>query len=225
MKNSSNNLEMLVFIVNNGQARRIIKFGRKIGFSGATVFLGKGTVTQGSKWQKLLDLTDVRKEIVLMLSDHQTVDCAMPLMFEKFKFDKPNHGIAFRMPIEEIIGSMQYADYAKEKEVKEPMYKAIFVIVEKGNAEDVIDAASLAGAQGGTIINARGAGIHETSKVFNMEIEPEKEVVLILSASDVTDKITTSIREVMKIDEPGKGLIFVQDVKEAYGLFNDSKKA
>ena len=44
-------------------------------------------------------------------------------------------------------------------------------LVDKENAEDVVDPAMLAGAKGGTIINARGSGIHETSKIFSIEID------------------------------------------------------
>ena len=83
----------------------------------------------------------------------------------------------------------------------------------------MIDAATEAGAKGGTIINARGSGIHETSKVFSMEIEPEKEIVLILSRTESTDAIAAAIRDKLKIDEPGNGIIFIQDVNRTYGLY------
>jgi len=52
-----------------------------------------------------------------------------------------------------------------------------------------------------------------------MEIEPEKEIVLILAENSVTDAIVSSIRENMNIDEPGKGIIFVQSINKTYGLY------
>ncbi len=70
-----------------------------------------------------------------------------------------------------------------------------------------------------TIINARGSGIHETNKIFSMEIEPEKEVVLLISEKTLTKQIISSIKEQLQIDEPGKGIIFVQDINKAYGLY------
>lgn len=98
------------------------------------------------------------------------------------------------------------------------MVSAIFTIVDKGKADDVVDAAKKAGARGGTIINARGSGIHETQTLFAMDIEPEKEIVLILVEKAVLEPVIQSIRENLKIDEPGKGIIFVQEVTETYGL-------
>ena len=99
------------------------------------------------------------------------------------------------------------------------MYHSITVIVDRGKAEDVIDAATKAGSKGGTIINARGSGIHETSKVFAIEIEPEKEIVLIISKSDKTEDIISSIKEELEIEKPGNGIIFVQNISEVYGLY------
>ena len=98
------------------------------------------------------------------------------------------------------------------------MYQAIYTIVDRGRAQAVIEAAERAGSRGGTVINARGSGIHETSKLFAMEIEPEKEIVLIVSQKQKTSEIVAAIREELGIDEPGKGIVFVQDVSEAFGL-------
>ena len=98
------------------------------------------------------------------------------------------------------------------------MYKAIYVIVDKGNAEDVIEAANKAGARGGTIVNARGSGFHETHKLFSIEIEPEKDQVIIIAKSELKDAIVETIKTGQKITEPGNGIMFVLDVNEAYGL-------
>lgn len=99
------------------------------------------------------------------------------------------------------------------------MYQNIMAVVDKGKAEDVIESAQKAGSKGGTILNARGSGVHETSKLFSMDIEPEKEIVMILSDENYTEAIVTKIREDLKIDEPGNGIIFVQDVNQTYGIY------
>jgi nitrogen regulatory protein PII len=120
-----------------------------------------------------------------------------------------------------ILGtkSIESNDINKEKRgAEKTMYNAIYVVVDKGKAESVIDAAKEAGARGGTIINARGSGIHETSKLFSMDIEPEKEIVLILADDQITSPITSSVREKLQIDQPGNGIIFVQSVNKTYGL-------
>lgn len=106
-----------------------------------------------------------------------------------------------------------------ERGVIQPMYHVINVIVDKGRAEKVIDAANQAGSTGGTIINARGSGTHETSKLFAMDVEPERELVMIISECEKTDHIVASIRDHLKLDEPGNGIMFIQDANKTYGLY------
>ena len=100
-------------------------------------------------------------------------------------------------------------------------YDSIFVIVDKGKGEDVVDAATDAGAQGATIINARGSGIHETSRIFAIEIEPEKEIVLILVEDKITEEVCKKINDTIKLNEPGNGILFVQNVSKAYGVYKN----
>ncbi|NLE11704.1 MAG: P-II family nitrogen regulator, partial [Actinobacteria bacterium] len=57
-------------------------------------------------------------------------------------------------------------------------YDLIVTIVPKGLAEKPLRASQQAGAEGGTILYARGAGIHETRKILGVPIEPEKEILL-----------------------------------------------
>jgi nitrogen regulatory protein PII len=99
------------------------------------------------------------------------------------------------------------------------MYNAIFVIADKGKGSQAVDAARSSGSKGATIINARGSGVHESNVIFGMDVEPEKEMVLILSDSEKTQVIVDAIKEALKIDEPGNGIIFIQEVSEAYGLY------
>lgn len=118
-----------------------------------------------------------------------------------------------------MTGMSRGHDEAKESRgAKKTMYSVIFVVVDRGKGENVIDAAKAAGARGGTIIHGRGSGIHESSTVFSIPIEPEKEIVMILCGNELVDPIVDSVREHLKIDEPGNGIIFVQDVSRTYGL-------
>ena len=41
-----------------------------------------------------------------------------------------------------------------------------------------------------------------------------------LIATPAAEKIIHAIRDELKIDQPGNGILFVQDVDETYGLLN-----
>lgn len=211
--------ELVCVIVNFGTGSKIIKHAKQYGLAGGTIFLGKGTIK--NPILEFLELNEARKEIVLMAADKATTYTALEKLDSKFNFSKPHHGIAFSTSILSILGTKNSTvnNIEESRGVENQMYNIIFTIVDRGKGELVVEAANKAGSRGATIINARGSGIHETSKLFNMEIEPEKEVVLIISKNDLTSEIASSIRENLHIDTPGNGIIFIQDVNKTYGLY------
>lgn len=217
-RHGSIELELAYVIVSSGLASKVLKCAKASGVTGGTIFLGKGTVK--NPVLEFLGLTEVRREVVLMVAEKNTARSALERLDEKFKFSKPNHGIAFTTTACALYGAkdLSYEEIKVNREVGKPMYNAIFTIVDRGRGELVVEAANKAGARGATIIHARGSGIHETSTLFDMEIEPEKEIVMIIAEEATTDPIIASIREELEIDLPGKGIIFVQPVAKTYGM-------
>jgi nitrogen regulatory protein PII len=219
MENQMNNYQLITVIVDYGKGSKIVKHAKQNGIMGATICLGKGTAH--NHILQLLDLTDIRKEIVLMVGKNECINPAIESISKKFHLDRPNHGIAFTISIGNFLGARHcvYKNVKEKKGMDSKMHHAIFVIVEKGKAEMAIDAAVAAGSTGGTIINARGSGIHEQKMLFSIPIEPEKEIVMILSEQATTDTIVASIQKELKIDEPGMGVLFVLDVNKTIGLY------
>ena len=217
IKEQKERYELVCVIVKYGMASKIIKFAKKHGISGGTIFLGKGTIN--NSFLEFLELSEVRREIVLMVADYEKAKETLPILSKMFNFEKPNHGIAFSTSVSEIFGASGMKKQKESGGENNTMYQVIYTIVERGKAEDVVDAANHAGSKGATIINGRGSRIHETGRIFNMEIEPEKEIVLIISEKSLTEKITEAIRENLKIDEPGNGIVFIQNINSTYGLF------
>ena len=218
-KNTIIDIELICVIVNYGLGSKILKTAKKNGIHGVTITIARGTVQ--NKILQYMGLSEVKKEMLYMVADKETAYKVLDVLNTEYKFDKPNHGIAFTTSICAAAGTKIFKlDYVKRERGEDiTMYQVITSIVDKGKAEDVIEAASKAGSKGGTIIKARGSGIHETSKLFSMDIEPEKEIVIILSETSMTEQIVTSIRETMSIDEPGKGIIYIQDTNKTYGIY------
>ncbi len=212
-------IELICIIVNHGHAQKLIQTANQLDILGATVLLGKGTAS--NKILDFLGLSDIRKEIVLIAAEQEHAYEVLKNLNEKFSFEKQNHGIAFTTSIGTILGTgnLNPENTKSERGIENIMYHSITVIVDKGKAEEVIDAATKAGSKGGTIINGRGSGINEISKVFSMEIAPEKEIVIILSEIDMTEAIVSSIRKELNIDEAGNGIIYIQNVNKTYGLY------
>lgn len=94
----------------------------------------------------------------------------------------------------------------------------IIVIVDKYKDEEVMAAAKSAGATGGSILHGRGCKANERKWVFDILVEPEKEVVFILSESDNTEKIVAAVDQKLQLSKGNNGLLFVVDVMDAVGL-------
>ncbi|MCL2042528.1 MAG: P-II family nitrogen regulator [Treponema sp.] len=207
---------LICCVVNMGDASKVYKIAKKYGIKGETTSIGRGTIC--NPLMNFLAINEERKEIISMVVENELAGEALQGIGTEMQFEKPHHGIAFSYSVSEFIGSKNTVSDINSTGREQGMHKIIFVIVEKGRAEEVIEAAKKAGSRGGTIINARGAGVHEVQKFFSMEIEPEKEEVFIITKSENKDNIVNSIREYIKIDEPGNGLLYVLDANEVYGL-------
>jgi nitrogen regulatory protein PII len=219
---------MIICVVNMGDATKVLKIAKRYGLKGGNVVIGRGTV-KGTLLE-FFAINEVRKEIVSMIIDTAKVSEAITGIGKEMSFEKPNYGIAFSYPISEIITEKDTSENSAEEtghsgQEDTVMYKIITAIVDKGKAEDVIEAASKAGARGGTIINARGAGVSQVKTFFSMEIEPEKEEVFIIAKNDVKDKIVDSIRSHLKLDQHNNGILFVLDLHEVYGLHQGNEQS
>lgn len=94
----------------------------------------------------------------------------------------------------------------------------IVTIVRKGWGDTVLEASVRAGAHGGTILFGRGSGIHEKQTILGIPIEPEKEIVLTVTYSDINESILKEIVRVANLGEPGAGIAFVVPVDKVVGV-------
>ncbi|MDY0236118.1 MAG: P-II family nitrogen regulator [Gudongella sp.] len=210
------NYQLINIIVDFGKASRILHKAKQLGIPGGTVCLAAGTVNHG--FLNFLGLRDTRKEIIYMVADKRFSSEVLEILNKEFEFYKPNHGIAYTTDIGQVIGTRLIRFDKCEDEGDENMHQLINVIVDRGKAEVVIEAATEVGSKGGTIINARGSGVHETQKLFGMEVEPEKEIVVIIAKIEDAEAIVENITLKIDISKPGNGIIYTQNVNKVYGL-------
>lgn len=96
--------------------------------------------------------------------------------------------------------------------------RLIVSIVRKGWGDTVLEASMKAGAHGGTVLFGRGIGRNEQQRVFGIQIEPEKEVVLTLVPSDLVDRVLEQVLRSAELSAPGHGLAFVVAVEQVAGI-------
>ncbi|WP_459843174.1 P-II family nitrogen regulator [Fusibacter bizertensis] len=226
---SNNNLYHSLYnvtlIVSSKASRNAKKIAKSFGVLGSTTLLCKGTID--GKLLGLLDLNEQQQEMVIFLTNGYQIADLVSALHSQLKLSLSNHGIMFVTEIKNILGKNIYLEdvnidkdnFTKTIYEGDFMYNSIYVVVDKGNGNDVIASSKRAGARGGTIFSARGSGIHETQRLFSMDIEPEKEVVMILVPASETDHIAATIVSDLRLDLPGNGILYVQELLKAYGIY------
>lgn len=101
-------------------------------------------------------------------------------------------------------------------------YELIVTITDRGNSQIIMDTARSVGATGGTIIHGKGTGNEKVEKFFGITIQPEKEIIFILSPIDNKEKIMKAINEKTGLREKIQGICFSLPVEDTIGLENKS---
>lgn len=104
-------------------------------------------------------------------------------------------------------------------------FELILCIVNKGYTDLVMEAASKSGARGGTVLNARGSSNQEAEKLYGITITPEKEIVMIVVAKKIKDKVLKAIYSEAGLDTRGQGIAFTLPVDEVVGFQKKEKES
>lgn len=216
--------KLIISIVNREKTPVVVKASKRKRAEGATIIHGQGAGVEKCKTFWGIPMEPEKDVIFTVVSDEHAEE-VLDIISKSVKMGKSGNGVAFILDITSFTGAV-HLHKKKDKPTDQPLksmdetaqFELIVSIVNKGFCEEIITAARKAGAAGGTILTGRGTGIHEHGKLFSFNIEPEKEVVLILVPQKITDKILESIVKTGELDKPGKGIAFVLNVEKAHGI-------
>ena len=97
-------------------------------------------------------------------------------------------------------------------------FVAILCIVNDGFSGEAMDAAKKCGARGGTVMHARGTAAKEAEKIFNISIQPEKEVVIILAVEKIKKNIMNELYNAVGTNTHAQGFVFALPVDDVVGI-------
>ena len=97
-------------------------------------------------------------------------------------------------------------------------HEMIMCIVNAGYYDEVMKVAKEQGARGGTVISARGTANPEAEKFFNIAVQPEKDIVLIVVPSEIKENLMKALYTEVGLDSPGQGIAFSLPIDDAVGL-------
>lgn len=97
-------------------------------------------------------------------------------------------------------------------------HEVIFCIVNAGFSGTAMEAARKSGATGGTVINARGTSTPAAESKFNISVQPEKEVVMIVVDREIKDAVLHALYKSVGLNTDGHGIAFAMPVDSVVGL-------
>lgn len=102
-------------------------------------------------------------------------------------------------------------------------HELLVVLVNDGFSDVVMKAAVEEGAKGGTILHGRGTGNKDMEKKYGLAITPNKEVILILVAKDIKDKVMAAVNKTAGIETDAQAFIFSLPANHISGLKFDKQ--
>jgi nitrogen regulatory protein P-II 1 len=81
-------------------------------------------------------------------------------------------------------------------------------VVTHGRGDEVIKVAREAGVSGALLYHARGSGIRERLGLLGIAVEAEKDVVLMLAATNQRDLVMHNLYTQLELHRPASGVIY-----------------
>lgn len=217
-------IKLIITITRRGIGSKMVDFYKRSNLHYDFICLGLGTAT--SEILDYLGLEETEKDIVITMAPERKIPAVLKGVTENFQLKKPGRGIVFTIPltsvsarVPQILCNPKNFNGIEETVMPEnKKYELILAILNRGNVDTVMDAVKSAGASGGTLLHARRVGFEDVENVFGFTIQPEKDILAILTESENRKPIMTKITEVAGIHTETRALVMSLPVDEIMGL-------
>jgi nitrogen regulatory protein PII len=223
--NSGHKLEALITILDVELENTFLDICEDTGVPVALLTYGHGSVK--SRIYEMLGYGGPKKTVAISINTDSISQVIMAKMHREIDLSRPGTGISFTVKLSSIskmlskvcLGTNEMEKIGSENMVtasKEP-YNLIIAIVNSGHFDQVMDAAKAAGASGGTLIHARSVGSREAIKYLGITVQPEKDLVLILTKQEKKLPIMKNIIAEAGLSTPAAGCCFSLPVSDVLG--------
>lgn len=197
---------LIVSIVSHGKQELVTDSAVRAGSFGGTTLKGRGI---SSNYIVAALGIDSVKDVVYIVCQRSQESKIRNSIIQGLSNEKKHTGCIFTVGADSLLRKEELALEKGELNMNQNFtHDVINVIVNRGFADDVMDAARKAGAGGGTVINARGTAREDDERFFGMHIVPEKEMLIIVVEHSNKDKVMNAIQNLECLSEPGSGIVY-----------------
>lgn len=217
-------LFLLCAIVDRGRRRRVRRTLEAHGVLFSLNLMGMGTAR--TDLLTYLGIGDRERDIVLAAVPAAGRGRLLRALSTDLKLKKHGSGILFTLPMSAVGGKATLEilrgdtpSGAREREgtMHSEHADLIITIVQRGYAQDVVEAAKSVGAQGATVLHGRASGIGEIRRFYGITVEPQKDVVLMLVPHDIVGDVMRVVCQQAGLKTAGMGISFSLPVVDVVG--------
>ena len=201
---------LLISVVTRGKGSQVMNLLHQHGADYAVCTFAEGTIP--GHILRMLNLAKTKKELVLAFINHENEENCYQSLITDLKLDQTGHGVAFSVPL--CNHPMPTGEY---------QLAGSLIIVDKNKGEDVLDIFEELGLRGGTLLHAFG-GASIAKILFDFPVQPEKEVVFLVTKKEHVVKMQKALVEKLAMNEPNQGVAVSFPINRALGLYSEEKK-
>lgn len=184
--------------------------------------LGHGTGTPGIL--DLLGLEQTEKSVIMALAKREDASRALKSLTDHIGLNTPGRGIALTVPVSSTIKHLishlkgETPIDKQEESLMDISHELIMAITDKDQNDLVMDAARSAGAQGGTVLHAKGTAGSDNRKFFGISLAEERDIVMIVVRKEDKADVMRAIARDAGIMSEAHTILFSLPVTEVAGL-------
>lgn len=178
----------------------------------------------------MLGLGNEEKCVLMSVLPKEHSRAMLNKLKEDLQLHKVNSGIGFTVSLKGI-SNLILRIFTKEAEengqcpagkdetkMTEMKYVLVTAIVNRGYSADVMEVAQKAGAKGGTVIHSLCVGNEETAGFWGLNVQEEKEIVLILTEAENKVAIMQTVCEHCGMHSEAQGVAMALPIDSVVGL-------
>ena len=209
---------LMITITDRSRGEEFANWYQKQGIPLVMTTLGNGTAT--TEILNLLGLEATEKAVLFCVAARS------PRLVRRAAkdlwLDVPGRGVLMTVPISSMgVAAKEYLLQGQEAEEimeSKQTHELVVAIAKQGHSDQVMNAARSAGATGGTVVHAKGAGTDLAKKFFGVSIATERELVFILVKAENRKDIMKAIIAQAGVKTEAEAMVFSMPVSDIAGL-------
>jgi len=181
------------------------------------------TGTAANEVLQVLGIGQVSRTLTLSLVPAPLVPQLRRELRDRLYMTQPGQGILFTVPLSGINArSARWLSHGLSERSEPPMeqanYELILALTNRGFSDEVMTAARMAGATGGTLLHARMLTGKEGERFMGVQLQKEKELVTILTKAEYKVPIMQTIADKTGLQTPAETVVLSLPVDSIEGL-------